>query len=171
MKSIGELKAHPNVPDEWLISEPISIPFFDGKELAFILSGYDDERFLAEADTAILNFLEKDKEDRKEISFLVFKNYKEVIENIGEDVPSIENEENIWRFVYPQGIYLTRRDRRDKDIYLMIECECEWELEHGLQIVFRQGKKVTRISDVDGHLTEADAYDKLDEEDELLSKF
>lgn len=50
-------------------------------------------------------------------------------------------------------------------------CECDWEEEHGLQLVFRQGKKLTRISDQDGHLTEADAYDKPDEEDELLSKF
>lgn len=37
--------------------------------------------------------------------------------------------------------------------------------------MFRQGKKLTRISDQDGHLTEADAYDKPDEEDELLSHY
>jgi len=52
-----------------------------------------------------------------------------------------------------------------------VACECDWEPEHGLQLVFRQGRKLTRISAQDGHLTEADAYDKPDEEDELLSKF
>lgn len=180
MKSIGELKPHPDVPDEWLISKPIPIPVFDGKELEFILDGYSDadEKFLVEADAAILSFLEKDKNDRKEISPLVFKNYVECIEAVIEDkdpviedMPVIENEEDVWQLIYPQAVYVRRRDRRDKNIYLQIECECGWEIEHGLQIVFRQGKKVTRVSSVDGHLTESDADNKPDEEDELLSKF
>ena len=50
-------------------------------------------------------------------------------------------------------------------------CECEWEQEHGLQLVFRQGKKLTRVSDQDGHLTKADAYGIPDNEDKLLSAF
>lgn len=49
-------------------------------------------------------------------------------------------------------------------------CGCEWEEEHGLQLVFKEGKKLTRISGYDGHITAADAYDIPDEQDELLSK-
>lgn len=74
-------------------------------------------------------------------------------------------------FVQPNQIYISRRHRRDKDVYIQVSCSCDWEQEHGLQLVFRQGKKITRISDEDGHLTEADAYDKPDSDDELLSKF
>ena len=66
---------------------------------------------------------------------------------------------------------MSRRAYQEQDIYVQVACECDWEQEHGLQLVFRQGKKLTRISDNDGHLTEADAYGKPDEEDELLSKF
>lgn len=54
-------------------------------------------------------------------------------------------------------------------LYVQVACACEWE--HGLQLAFRQGKKLTIISDQDGHLTEADAYDIPDEDDELLSRF
>ncbi|MGK0365192.1 MAG: hypothetical protein ACI85O_002257 [Saprospiraceae bacterium] len=50
-------------------------------------------------------------------------------------------------YVYPQDIYVTRRHQSDKDIYLNIDCECEWEQEHGLQLVFRQGKQLTKIGD------------------------
>ena len=66
---------------------------------------------------------------------------------------------------------MARRSRRYEDIYINVTCECEWEKEHGLQIVFRQGKQLTRISEQDGHLTEADAYDKPDKEDALLNQF
>jgi hypothetical protein len=88
-----------------------------------------------------------------------------------EPLRQINNKNEIWEFIQPTEIYISRRHRRDNDIYLQVSCECDWEQEHGLQLVFRQGKKLTRISDQDGHLTEADAYDKPDEEDELLSKF
>lgn len=50
-------------------------------------------------------------------------------------------------------------------------CNCDWEYEHGLQFVFRQGRVLTRVSAEDGHLTEADAYDKPDSKDKLLSQF
>ena len=174
LNSIGELKAHPHIPNEWLISEPIPIPFFDGKKLNFVFDGYEnDENFFSEADNAISNFLEKNDSERMKISHLVFKNYTDFIDSVGndEDLPKIENEKDIWNFVYPQEIYVSRRHRRDNDIYIEILCECEWEIEHGLQIVFRRGEKVTRVSQIDGHLTEADAYDKPDSDDDLLSKF
>jgi hypothetical protein len=45
-----------------------------------------------------------------------------------------------------------------------LECECDWEPEHGLQIVFRDGREVTKVGPYDGHLTNSAAYanDDLD---------
>ena len=83
----------------------------------------------------------------------------------------IKDKNDIWNHVQPYEIYVERRPYEDKDIYINIICDCDWELEHGLQLVFRQGKQITRVSMIDGHLTEADAYDKPDSEDELLSLF
>ncbi len=99
-----------------------------------------------------------------------------LLEAIGYDeadqsLKDITDPNEIWNFVHPSKIYVSRRHRRDKDIYIHITCRCDWEEEHGLQLVFRQGKKITRVSDIDGHLTESDAYDKADEDDELLSEF
>jgi len=34
---------------------------------------------------------------------------------------------------------ITRRAYGDKGIYVSLECGCDWEHEHGLQIVFKNG--------------------------------
>lgn len=90
-----------------------------------------------------------------------------------EDVPlrAITDPSQVWNFVTPSRIYLSRRHRRDKDVYLHLTGGCTWEEEHGLQLVFRQGKKLTRVSPQDGHVTEADAYDIPDEDDPLLAAY
>jgi hypothetical protein len=136
----------------------------------------DDKTFIEEADHALTNFLSLSNNDRKAISELAYNNCMEYLDAVEPDevengLKQISDKNEIWNFIQPTEIFISRRHRRDNDIYLSIDCECEWEQEHGLQLVFRQGKKLTRISSIDGHLTEADAYDKPDEKDELLSKF
>lgn len=56
-------------------------------------------------------------------------------------------------------------------MYVAVDCRCDWEEEHGLQLVFRQGRMLTRVSDQDGHLTEAHAYGRVDEPDALMAKY
>ena len=178
IESIGKLSPHPDVPDEWLISESIAVPLFDGEKLQFTLNGdlETDKMFLFEADEAIKNFLKINEDVKLIYSGYIYQNYKEVQDYYASEpyvvAPlKLNNEKEIWKYVYPSEIYVSRRNRRDKDVYLQIHCECEWEEEHGLQLVFRRGLKLTRVSYIDGHLTEADANDKPDSEDELLSKF
>ena len=170
LNSIGELSSHSQFSEDWFVSQKIPIPFLENEDLTFLVV-LDDK--LVDIDNAIKEFLRKDLSDRNKISHLVFQNYKDFVEAVGDGdfTSNIEKETDIWRYVYPVEILVERRHRRDKSIYVSILCECDWEIEHGLQIVFRQGKKVTRVSSQDGHLTEADAWDKPDEDDELLAKF
>jgi len=175
---IGALKQEDNFPDWWK-SDEIEIPFFDNLKMAITFMDFEpehDKRFIEEADQALRNFLKLNAQDRNSISGLAHKNCLDFLEAVGyeeadEPLKKIKDPKEIWEFIHPTEIYLTRRPYKEQDIYVLIACECDWEQEHGLQFVFRQGKKLTRISDQDGHLTEADAYDKPDEEDELLSKF
>ncbi|MGN7784466.1 DUF6985 domain-containing protein [Niabella sp. 22666] len=177
-KIIGQLKQDDNFPDWWK-SEEISIPFFDNERLTITFMDFKpehDKTFIEEADQALTNFLELKTDDRNSISELAYKNCMDFLEAVEYDevdqpLRQINNKKEIWNFIHPSEIYVTRRPYKDQDIYVFVACECDWEEEHGLQLVFRRGKKLTRISDQDGHLTEADAYDKPDEEDELLSKF
>jgi hypothetical protein len=171
---IGELFQDKDI-EEWLYSAELGVPFFDNRKFTFVFTK-NDVNFVNESDSAIRNFLSLGNDERLKISDLVHKNCTDFLAEIGYDefdkpLWEIKDKNEIWNFVTPTKIYISKRHRRDCDIYIEIACECAWEQEHGLQLVFRQGKKLTRISDQDGHLTEADAYDKPDEQDKLLSEF
>lgn len=175
---IGQLVQDKNFSDWWK-SAAIEIPFMDNQKLTIAFTDFEpelDKTFIEEADRALINFLALTADDKKSISKLAYKNCMDFLEAVGfdesdEPLRQISNQDEIWSFIQPTEIYVSRRHGGDNDIYVLIACECDWEQEHGLQLVFRQGKQLTRISEQDGHLTEADAYDKPDEEDELLSKF
>lgn len=163
----------------WWESNQIEIPFFDNQKMKITFMDFvpeDDEKFIKEADDALKLFLEKSNTDRLAISNLVHKNCMDFLNAIGYDEADkklweIKHQNEIWKFVQPKEIFIARRSHEDKNIYVAINCECAWEQEHGLQLVFRKGKQITRVSQIDGHLTDADAYDKPDSEDELLIKF
>lgn len=171
---VGQLTEHESI-SEWLKSEAVAIPFFDNKKVVVTFMDLSPED-LADADEALRNFFALTPDDRLRLSDLVYKNYTDFLDEVDfdgieEGLSDIKEDTEIWNFVYPMDLYVSRRHRRDHDIYICVSCECGWEEEHGLQFVFRQGKKLTRLGAEDGHLTEADAYDKPDEEDEMLSKF
>lgn len=175
---IGQLKQDENFPDWWK-SKEIEIPFFEHEKLTVTFMDFEpeyDKTFIEEADNALTKFLKLTTEDRKSISELAYSNYMDFLEAVDfseheEPLRQIEDKNEIWNLIRPTEIYVTRRPYNDQDIYVILACECAWDQEHGLQLVFRQGKKLIRISSQDGHLTEADAYNKPDEEDELLSQF
>ena len=60
--------------------------------------------------------------------------------------------------------HYTRRPHGDELVYISLACSCEWEQEHGLQIVFKQGLYINKVGPYNGHLTNSDAYgnDKLE---------
>ncbi|NOU61986.1 DUF6985 domain-containing protein [Marinifilum caeruleilacunae] len=175
-KILGKLTQDERFED-WWHSETLKIPLVD-KELVVTFMDFEpdsDETFIQEADTALRSFLLLDSVYRAEISNLVLNHFVEYKELVCEvDVPTEMkeiNEHEIWKFITPTEILITRRPYNEPDIFINLTCECAWEPEHGLQLVFKKGKALTRVSSQDGHLTTADAYDIPDSEDELLAKF
>jgi len=175
---IGVLKQNKQFED-WWESELIEIPFFNNKKIKITFMDFipeNDTEFIKESNEALKLFLEKSESDKFSISHLVYKNCMDLI-NISEfneaeqHLIKIKDKNEIWNYIQPKEIYIARRPYQDEDIYVDINCECIWEQEHGLQLVFRQGKKITRVSQIDGHLTDADAFDKPDNEDKLLNQF
>lgn len=172
IKNLGELKQDEQVKD-WFRSDEIEVDFFGGKALPFVLKIEKeiDAALQEKIDSAVINFLSLNSEYRDSISGLVYENYNDTLEIADIEPLEIEDESEIWNYVHPYVIYIDQRNRRDEDIYIQVTCHCDWDEEHGLQLVFRQGKKITRVSPEDGHLTKADAYNKEDSEDKLLSSF
>lgn len=172
--------------DDWWYSAPIAVPFWDGRKLPFVyvFSPVEDPDFITAADNAAANFCKLTREARLALTPLVDENCRMSVENTdyGPDTealqqrwlgsPGSEDRTPLWNcLTSPETIYIQRRHRRDQDIYVHMGMDCEWEEEHGLQFVFRKGLHCTRVSQQDGWLTEADAFDLPDSEDKLLSMF
>jgi len=158
IEAVGKMMQDKNYSDSYQ-SQPLPIQFFDGKKLEITIYGVheSDPNLVSEASRAIQSFLLKDEKEKYDYSSLVYQNYLEVVEMVGADFFEIEfeieNERDIWKYVYPSQIYVSRNSDGDEDVYLEIKCGCEWEDEHGLQLIFRRGLKLTRVSEIDGHLT------------------
>lgn len=165
--AIRDLRPHPDVP-EWLVSAPIAIPYFDGLPLTFTLDGIE-EADAGEASVAIESFLRLGPRDRLAASPFVYKNYSRIADMADEEDMGcrIDSDARVWEHVHPSEIFVSRRSRRDRAIYVQVTAECDWEPEHGLQLVYRRGSELSRVSYQDGHLTHTDAFDLPEEQDEI----
>jgi hypothetical protein len=78
-----------------------------------------------------------------------------------EEYIQIDSPQDVWRHIQlgTQAI-VSRRAYGDKKIYISLACECDWEPEHGLQIVFKEGLRINKVGQCNGHLTNSDAYDQ-----------
>jgi len=159
IEGLGVLSPHHVFPEEWWISQAVPVSFFSGVPLEFIVDVVPENgQFAIDVQDAANSFLRLTAVDRLAASELVFKNYRDFLEATDIDALPVSTSDDIWRFVKPTQICISRRHRRDRDIYVEVACECAWEEEHGLQLVYRKGNVLVRVSAQDGHLTEADAY-------------
>jgi hypothetical protein len=167
ISELGPLHRDSGIP-AWLISEPVSVPYFDGKQLTFTLDGLT-ETDADDVQSAVAAFLALDSGARLAASQYVFQNYRRMADAVGDDEVEchVATAEDVWTHVHPSEIFVSRRHRRDRLIYIQITAECDWEREHGLQIVYRRGNELSRVSDQDGHLTHTDAYDIPEDQDRI----
>lgn len=163
---LGVLEHDPE-SSEW-VSEPRLVPFFDDLSLPFVLESLEqaDEEEVNEAVAAFLNLTFS---DRLAAAQYVFANYLKMAKLAGEDLDChIESEGMVREHVDPCEVVVSRRESGDCAIYVAITGNCDWDQEHGLQIVYRRGRELARVSDQDGHLTNADAYDLAEDEDSIV---
>jgi hypothetical protein len=76
-----------------------------------------------------------------------------------EDELHVNDPRDLWKHVqFGDEVYIQRRHHGDRKVYATIGCDCDWEEEHGLQLVLREGLTVTKLGPYDGHLSNADAF-------------
>ena len=158
---LGQLKKYQF--DNWLISKPIVVKVLDGEKIEFVLEDYQQDTSKEEFHQAIANFLAIDKTVLKQVQNDIYQYYTDVSNEIGAEDDyyiDIAKPEDVWSRIELNGPPLvTRRLHGDKLVYITLECNCDWEEEYGLQIVFKQGLFVNKIGPYDSHLTNSDAYD------------
>lgn len=167
-KIIGQLKAHPDI-DGWYESEAIAISLLGGHELCLTIEDTDEDHNPEEFEQAICNFMALTESLKAEIEPHIYKHYLEFKEAVASECcpTNIPNQSDVWQFIYPSYVNVSRRPYGNKGVYVQLLGECEWEPEHGLQVVFQNGKSLNRVSDQDGHLTYSDAYNIPENQDRI----
>lgn len=154
---LGQLTWHAELA--WWQSQPIAISLFDGATASIVLDAEGEDPFAPFADDVLAAarvFLALRESDRAEIEPHVWQEYTDIRDVIGEDCPEIARAD-IWKNVDLNGVHIERRIKDDL-VYVSIECNCEWEPEHGMQLVLQHGSRWVRVSDYSGHLTEGDSF-------------
>ena len=148
-KIVGKLKQDENFEECWN-SELIEIPYFQDKPMKIVFTEAENESYFTLADFAIGNFMRLSISDRDNHSLQIIENYKQNL--IFDYTPRLElkSDNDIWNFVYPSDIILAQNETGE--VFVLVECGCEWEEEHGLQLVFKNGQQLTRVSYNDGGL-------------------
>lgn len=148
--------------DDWLRSKPIVVNVLGGNQFEFILEEYEEDDSKEEYHKAIENFLSIDESVLKQAQNNIYQYYKDIFDQLVPDddwYVKITSPEDIWKHIqFGATPMVSRRPYGDQLIYISLECSCDWEREHGLQIVFKQGLYVNKIGPFDGHLTNSDAY-------------
>lgn len=140
----------------------IAVPVLDGRRCRFVLDGYFEDDAKDEYFEAIANFIALKKAALREAEMHVYRYYKDMEvfwKAYDKGYARIRSPKGVWAHVrFGSEPTVCRRAYGDKGVYISLECGCDWEIEHGLQIVFKNGLRVNKVGPYDGHLSNADAY-------------
>ncbi len=132
----------------------------------------EDKREYAEK---CVKFLQDMSEDfKKRFSKYAYRYFQEMVEEVGEecleDMPADVKEEDILEFVYP-NVIIVDEECRDDRVEFHVECNCGWEIEHGLEITVSDGKilYVGGFDDMPPYNTERLEYVGFYDEDEDMN--
>lgn len=145
-----------------LYSRELPIAALGGQLCRIVLSGYDEDGQKQDFHEAIANFLAAPESVLKAATPHIVQYCQDMNSLWSPDDPEyvkIETPADVWKHVQlGRRPVISRRGRGDKEVYVSVECECDWEPEHGLQIVFKHGVTVSKVGPYDGHLTNSDAF-------------
>ncbi|WP_017916721.1 hypothetical protein [Xanthomonas sp. SHU 308] len=148
-------------PDEDgnLWSEAVPVPWMRGS-CCFVLVGCEAGDVPVDAAPAIETFLQLDAAVFAAAAPHVFAYYRHtqaLCAKYGWPSPDIADPAEVWAHVqFGSEAYLRRY--RDGRLRISLECNCDWEAEHGLQLVFADDGRICKVGPFDGHLSHAAAH-------------
>ncbi len=142
-------------------SGPLAVPMLECDDAEIVLVGYLDDSVKQEFHDVVRNLLSSTRDTLLAASPDLQRYCSDINQFLEpEDELHVDDPYELWNHVrLGRTIYVERRHYGDRKLYATIECGCDWEPEHGLQIVFREGLRVTKLGPYDGHFTNSDAYD------------
>lgn len=146
----------------WYISPAVSIPALDDDQYCFLIDGMDDDAHPEDFQAAISNFLALRRDTLEAVQEQIFAYYRDcVVQNkaAGRSTVDIATPEAVWQHIqFCDEILACRRQTGDRAVYISLECDCDWEEELGLQLIFKRGQRISKLGPFDDFLSNADVY-------------
>lgn len=136
---VGEFVQDDEWEEKYESKNSVAVPLLDGQAITFeLLYEPDDNQFLPEAQQLLDNFFQLTVKNRNQMSQAVWQNCKEFLEAIEYDeadqpLHDIQQADDIWQFVEPKSAEIMR-DSQSNRLFIQLYCNCDWEMEHGLQL-------------------------------------
>jgi hypothetical protein len=168
IEPVGELQPDEDIPEDLMI-EGVTVPCLPGQDVRIVFDSLAEDKTLApDYEKALQAFFRLTEEDVRQAAVYIFALYKALMSSLEEDEIEIrlEKPEEVWNHVEAHEIAVTRRDK-DGRTYVAIHAGADWDEEHGMTIVFRDGKTLSRVDLDDGHVSNADASGRGDGEDPI----
>ena len=144
----------------WYVSEPILVPVLGGNACRIQVDGFDEDANKNDFCVAIANFLSIGPEVLQAATPFIFQYYEDCNPHNEEDL-GLSTPDQVWKHIrLGNEPSFSRNWQVDNKIYVSLDCNCDWEEEHGLQIVFRNGFFVNKVGPYDGILTNLKVKDK-----------
>ena len=165
--ALGRFRAHGRIPG-WLVGSE-KFGFAPLGEFVFVLENYEDDSRPEEFVAAMENFLEKGEGAIRGAEEHLFAYYLDSRDRRrwGEFLGEAPAAADVWRSVDLGGgeagagkasVHVRRRAYGNKQVYVLVEGTCAWDIDRGLAIVLHGGRRVSRVGGCDGHLSNADAF-------------
>jgi hypothetical protein len=147
---------------EALATRELPVPIF-GSSCRFVFDDLEHDPRPEEVLAAAKNLLQAGPDVLASAAPHVMQYCNELLALLEEDerpMAPLEKPAEVWPHVsFGDVLAVHRRQDGDSEdgVYVSMERNCDWEVEHGLQLVFRDGRRITKVGMYDGHLTNSDA--------------
>lgn len=139
-------------------SAPVSLPLLGGDEVVIQIFGEEEDEtapIRPDRFEALERLFALTPDRAHEIRDHLWAYYLECADELDPPL-AIAGPADVLNYIRPATISPERGE--DGAVYVSIEGECDWEIEHGLQLVLQHGDRWVRVSSYDGHLTDGHAY-------------
>lgn len=145
-----------------LISRPEPIAALGGKLCQFQLRGFDGDAHPEDFLQAVDAVRRASRSLLLDATPHVHEYCLDVLALWGDEAPEldVERPEDVWRHVELGNVLVLSRDSNaGRDVFVSLECGCAWDEEHGLQLVFANGRSISRVGPIDGDVSNTSAFD------------
>jgi hypothetical protein len=135
-------------------SKAVPVAVLGGVPCEFLVQGYEEPEDQEDFHAAIRSFLALRPSALADARQAIYAYYLQVRSERGDELGvEIDGPDDVLEYVdLGNEPEVFRNDDGDGRIYVSLECECDWESEHGLQLVFRDGATLSKAGRYDGEV-------------------